>query len=534
MKKQYPLSVVSILTAVALLLGTQISRVISGDNIFDQLNKFKDVLSLSEKFYVDDVDTKKMVETAIAGMLQDLDPHSVYIPAKDIPRITEDFKGSFEGIGVEFEVRNDTLRVVSPVSGGPSEALGILSGDRIVRIDDSSAVGITQEEVPKKLRGPKGTKVKVSIHRLGEKGLLDFLIVRDKIPLHTVDVAMIVEPGVGYVSVNRFAQTTAAEFSEALVRLRAAGMRKLVLDLRNNGGGLLDQAFRMASELIPTGRKIVYTKGRRPEFNNDFVSQGGAFTDVSLIVLVNAGSASASEIVSGAVQDWDRGLVVGETTFGKGLVQQQYDLADRSAFRLTTARYYTPSGRLIQRPFGKNLDEYRHGAIDRDAEEGDNIDHTDESDSSRPVFTTAAGRTVYGGGGITPDYIVRQTRLSEMTARILGSGAFQEYVAGFLDARGKELRERHARAGPTGFLAAFEVDDAMFEAFLGIVKRKEVVLDEDQLANDGAYIRRRITAHIARALFGNEGWYTTMRPEDVQLLKALTLFPEADRIAGLR
>ena len=197
MKKQFPLSVVSILLAVALLLGTQIGSVFSGDNIFDQLNKFKDVLSLAEKFYVDDVDTRKMVESAITAMLQDLDPHSVYIPAKDIPKINEDFKGSFEGIGVEFEVRNDTLRVVTPVPGGPSEALGILSGDKIVKIDDSSAVGITQEEVPKKLRGPKGTRVKVSIYRTGEKNLIDFDIVRDKIPHYTVDVAFMVEPGIG-------------------------------------------------------------------------------------------------------------------------------------------------------------------------------------------------------------------------------------------------------------------------------------------------------------------------------------------------
>lgn len=533
MKKQFPLPIVSILIAVALLLGTQINSVFSGDNIFDQLNKFKDVLSLAEKFYVDDVDTKKMVESAIAGMLQDLDPHSVYIPAKDIPKITEDFKGSFEGIGVEFEVRNDTLRVVTPVPGGPSEALGILAGDKIVRIDDSSAIGITQEEVPKKLRGPKGTRVRVAIYRTGEKNLIDFDIVRDKIPLYTVDVAMMVEPEIGYVSVNRFAQTTATEFGEALRKLRAKGMKRLVLDLRNNGGGLLDQAFRMSNELIPAGKKIVYTKGRRPEFNNEFISEGGGFTDVSLIVLVNAGSASASEIVSGAIQDWDRGLVVGETTFGKGLVQQQYELPDKSAFRLTTARYYTPSGRLIQRPFGKNIDEYRHAAIDREEVEGENLEHNGEEDSTKPVFKTAGGRNVYGGGGITPDYIVKQGRLSELSSRILGAGVFQEYTAGFLDARGKELRATYD-AGPAGFVADFAVDDAMFAAFLGIVAKKEIAVDAEQLVKDGPYLRKRMKAHIARSLFGNEGWYGTMRSEDVQLGKALTLFPEADRIAGLR
>ncbi|HLF14476.1 MAG TPA: S41 family peptidase, partial [Bacteroidota bacterium] len=360
----------------------------------------------------------------------------------------------------------------------------------------------------------------------------DVDIVRDKIPLYTVDVAFMVEPEIGYVSVNRFAQTTASEFSEALQKLRSKGMKKLVLDLRNNGGGLLDQAFRISNELIPAGKKIVYTKGRRPEFNNDFISQGGGFADVSLIVLVNAGSASASEIVSGAIQDWDRGLIVGETTFGKGLVQQQYDLPDKSAFRLTTARYYTPSGRLIQRPFGKNIDEYRNAVLDRNEVEGVNIEHAEESDTSRPVFKTAGGRSVYGGGGITPDYIVKQGRLSELASRILGAGVFQEYTAGFLDARGKDLRRQYA-AGPAEFVEGFSVDDAMFADFKAIVSRKEIAMDADQLSKDEGYLRKRIKAHVGRSLFGNEGWYATMRSEDVQLGKALTLFPEADRIAGL-
>jgi carboxyl-terminal processing protease len=464
MKKQFPLPLVSILVAVALLIGTQVGNVYSGDNIFDQLNKFKDVLSLAEKFYVDTVDTKKMVESAISVMLQDLDPHSVYIPAKELPKITEEFKGSFEGIGVEFEVRNDTLRVVTPIPGGPSEALGILAGDRIVRIDDSSSVGITQENVPKKLRGPKGTHVKVTIFRIGEKNLIDFDIIRDKIPLNTVDVAMMVGPDIGYISVTRFAQPTTQEFIDGLSKLRAAGMKRLVLDLRNNGGGLLDQAFRIASELIPAGKKIVYTKGRRPEFNNEFISQGGGFTDVSLIVLVNVGSASASEIVSGAIQDLDRGLIVGETTFGKGLVQQQYDLPDRSAFRLTTARYYTPTGRLIQRPYGKNTDEYRHAALDRNEVEGENLEHQEEGDTSRPVFTTAGGRKVYGGGGITPDYIVKQGRLTESSAKMLGAAVFQEYNSAFMDAHGKDLRAKYGEDIP-GFVAGFTVDDAIYADF---------------------------------------------------------------------
>jgi len=422
---------------------------------------------------------------------------------------------------------------VTPVPGGPSEALGILSGDKIVRIDDSSAVGITTEEVPKKLRGRKGTKVKVSILRSGEKKLIDFNIVRDKIPLYAVDVSYMVQPGIGYVAINRFSATTAAEFAGALKKLRGEGMDRLILDLRNNGGGLLDQAFKVATELLPAGKKIVYTRGRRPEFNADYISEGGGQTDISLIVLVNAGSASASEIVSGAIQDWDRGLVVGETTFGKGLVQQQYELPDGSAFRLTTARYYTPSGRLIQRPYGKNKDEYRHAPLERNEEEGENIEHSEESDSARPVFTTAAGRNVYGGGGITPDYIVKQGRLSEIVARILGAGVFQEWSVGYFDREGKNLRVEYA-SGPRDFDDRFTVDDAMMEKFLGIVAEKEIEVDSADFSVDDGYVRKRMKAHVARFLFGNEGWYMTMKSEDVQLGKALSLFPEASRIAGLR
>ncbi|MBI3766059.1 MAG: S41 family peptidase, partial [Ignavibacteriales bacterium] len=354
MKKRFSLTTVGVLFLVALFLGMQFNSLISGDNIFLQLEKFKDVLSHAEKYYVDDVDTPKLVESAIVGMLNQLDPHSIYIPASQLPKINEDFQGSFEGIGVQYLVNNDTLLVDFPVPGGPSEALGIMAGDKILKINDTSAIGIKQEDVPKKLRGPKGTHVKVSILRTGEKNLIDFDIIRDKIPLYSIDVSMMLNNEVGYVSINRFSGTTHDEFVKAVQTLREKGMKRLILDLRGNPGGYLDQAFKMANELLPGGRKIVYTKGRRPEFNEEYTSTGdGKLTDVPLIVLVNVQAASASEIVSGAIQDWDRGLIVGETTFGKGLVQRQYDLSDKSAFRLTIARYYTPSGRLIQRPYGK-------------------------------------------------------------------------------------------------------------------------------------------------------------------------------------
>lgn len=533
MKKRFSIVTVGFLCVVALLLGTQVNDLISGDNIIEQLTKFKDVLSLAEKYYVDNVDTQKLVEAAINGMLSNLDPHSVYIPASQLTRVNEEFQGSFDGIGIEYDVINDTLLVVSPVPRGPSEALGILAGDKILRIDDSSAVGIKRDDVPKKLRGPKGTHVKVSILRRGEKGLIEFDITRDKIPLYSVDVSYMLNSEVGYISVNRFSATTRDEFVNALDSLKRQGMKRLVVDLRNNGGGYLDQAVKMVDELLPGKKKIVYTKSRRPEFEENYESTGeGRFTDLPLVVLVNAGSASASEIVSGAIQDWDRGLIVGETTFGKGLVQRQYDLPDKSAFRLTIARYYTPAGRLIQRPYGKDIDDYRRAAYDRQEEEGENVEHQEERDSTKPVFKTAAGRPVFGGGGITPDYIVKGERADSLFIQIMGRGVFREFALGFIDRQGKTLRQEYEK-NLGKFLADFTVTDEMMHDFLAVAKKKEMTLDPAGLAKDKDDIQMRIRMEIARELFGMEGWYSVYQTHDTQLQKALTLFPEAEKIAGL-
>jgi carboxyl-terminal processing protease len=532
MKKRFSTTTVSILFVLALLLGMQLNKLISGDSIFEQLTKFKEVLSYTEKFYVDEVDTPKLVESAINGLLSDLDPHSVYIPVSQISRVTEEFQGSFEGIGVEFEVLNDTLIVVAPIPGGPSEALGILSGDKIVKINDTSAIGIKREDVPKKLRGPKGTHVKVSIYRAGEKDILDFDITRDKIPLFSVDVSYMLTKEIGYISVNRYSATTHSEFVEALTKLQGLGAKKLVLDLRNNPGGYLDQAFKMANELLPGGKKIVYTKARRTEFNEEYMSTGdGKCTDIPLIILVNTGSASASEIVAGAVQDWDRGLIVGETTFGKGLVQRQFDLPDKSAFRLTIAKYYTPSGRLIQRPYGEDPTEYRRAAYDREEEEGENIQHQEEKDSTRSVYKTAAGRSVYGGGGITPDYIAKSDRASSFYVQLLSRGVFREYSIIYADKHDKELREKYGSL--ESFRLGFETDGRMIEEFDTLASKKNIVIDNAQQGKDMVFIKTRIKAEIARILWGSEGWYSVMRADDSVLQKALTLFPEAEKIAGL-
>ncbi len=531
MRKRFSLPTLVGLIAVSLLAGATLNHVFSGDNLLEQVRKITDVLSVTEKYYVEDVDTQKLTEAAINGMLGQLDPHSVYIPASQMQRVTEEFQGSFEGIGIEYQVLNDTLLVVSPIVGGPSEALGIQAGDKIVKINDSSAVGITQEGVQKKLRGPKGSKVRVAIVRAGISSLLDFDIIRDTVPIYTVDAAFMVDDQTGYVTVTRFGAKTHDEFLEAMSKLRAAGMKKLVLDLRGNAGGYLEQAFKMVDELMPQGRKIVFTKGRRPEANDEYISSGaGRFVDLTLVVLVNNGSASASEIVAGAVQDWDRGLIVGETTFGKGLVQRQFDLKDGSAFRLTTARYYTPSGRLIQRPYGADKMKYQLEAFERTETEGENITHSAEKDSSRPVFKTMGGRVVYGGGGITPDYIVKAERLNEYTVQLRSKLIFLQYAEKYLDQHGTEIKVKYAK-DPRSFVRNFEVNAAMLDDLLALAKEKKVEFNKDLYEKDLRFIKAFTKAYIARSLWGNEGSSRVMLMEDVQFKKAETLFPEAEKIS---
>jgi len=366
----------SLVLIVGFILGVLITPLISGDSIYDQFEKYKKVFGITVKNYVDEVDTQKINEAAIRGMLNELDPHSVYIDAKEMKDVEEDFQGSFEGIGVQFDIINDTINIISPISGGPSESVGIQSGDKIVTIDKEDAIGIERADVPKKLKGPKGTQVVLGIKREGSKDLIEFTIIRDKIPLYSVDASFMFDnTDIGFIKVNRFASNTYSELKEALSDLKTKGMKKLILDLRGNPGGFLQQAYYMANEFLNSGDTIVYTKGRRPEFDEYMIAKTtGDNVKLPLIVLVNQGSASASEIVSGSIQDLDRGLIVGTTTFGKGLVQRQYDIGDGTAFRLTISRYFTASGRSIQRPYKDKLD-YRKLAGRLELEEGANIEH---------------------------------------------------------------------------------------------------------------------------------------------------------------
>jgi carboxyl-terminal processing protease len=537
MKKRFSIPVIVIVIVAAFLGGMQVNTLISGDNIYDQLNKFKDVLSLTEKYYVDDVDTQKLTAAAINGMLSNLDPHSIYIPPDQLKRVTEDFRGKFEGIGIEFAIVNDTITVVQPIGGGPSAQLGIMANDKIVKIDGKSAIGFTNDQVMKNLKGPKGTKVSVTIIRPGEKEPLEFVIIRDVIPLYSVDEATMLNDEVGYISVSRFSETTSTEMVSALQKLKEQGMRKLVLDLRFNPGGYLDQAVKMADLFLDgdtkTGKRlVVYTKGRRSEFDEQYyATTNSEFEKTPLIILISNATASASEIVSGAVQDWDRGLIVGETSFGKGLVQRQFDLEDHSAFRLTIARYYTPSGRLIQRSYAEGAAEYQREAFTRKETEGNNLTHKEESDSTRPKYHTADGRTIYGGGGITPDYIIIPDSLTDFTIDASRRNLFYTFDAEYLDQHAQEIKEHYPDF--KAFNAKFTIDEPMLAEFISYIKSKGVGYKEKEFEKDKEFIKARLKAYIARNFWGNDGWYPIVLSVDNQLQKALSLFPEAEKIANL-
>ncbi len=536
--KRAPIFGIALLAiSVGLLGGILLQRSLTDVPVESDLAKFREVLQTVDGNYVEEVDDNELVEAAIAGMLDRLDPHSVYISAKEQKRVEEDFRGSFEGIGVEFDVVRDTVTIVAAISGGPSEQLGILSGDKIVKINGDNAVGLTREEVPTLLKGKKGSKVDVSIARPGFDDLLDFTITRDEIPLYTVDASFLNRDGTGYIKVNRFADPTYAEFMTHLQKLAQRGMTRLILDLRGNPGGYMDRAVRMADEFIAGNQKIVYTKSSRGGDEKTYTATTGqSFEETPLIVLVSPGSASASEIFAGAIQDLDRGLIVGETTFGKGLVQRQFSLPDGSAFRLTVARYYTPSGRLIQRPYNADdLQAYYSLAGRQDLEEGSNINHqSEEGDSTRPRFKTVAGRVVIGGGGITPDYIVRPDTLTRESGswEIITKNIVWEYVEEYMATEGTRLRAQYDGAFEV-FLDKFTITDAMFNRFLQLAETKDIEIDRQKIGRDRLLLANRIKARIARSIWSDAEFYRVALETDKQYKTALRLFDEAEKILAM-
>ena len=543
---------IGLIIAVGVLIGMYVQPLISGDNIYEQVRKFEYVLSTTTKNYVEKVDTQKLTEAAIKGLLDELDPHSVYISAEDQKRVEEDFRGSFEGIGVQFDIINDTIVIVSPIPGGPSEKLGIMAGDKIVEINDTNAVGIPRTDVPKKLRGPKGTIVKVKIFRPGTKDLLTFEIERDKIPLNTVDASFIISgTDIGVITVNRFAHTTYREMMDSLRVLKSKGMKKLIVDLRYNPGGLLSQAFQVADIFIHPGDTIVFTKGRRPSFDEVYIARNySEFNDIPLVVLINQGSASASEIVSGAIQDLDRGLIVGETSFGKGLVQRPYPLGDGSVFRLTIAKYYTPSGRCIQRPY-KDKDEYRHLVGRLELEEGSYIENAYEkikkqieaiNDTTKkkeeeitfeslPIYHTRKGRLVFGGGGITPDYIIKQDTITDTSVELRKKNMFLKFTNVYMADNGDDLRNKYHNNFDS-FLNDYTISNKMINEFKKMAEGEGVKWNEKDYKVDEQFIKNYIKAYIAQSIWNRSKFNQIFYMTDKQVLKAAELFPEAIKISS--
>ena len=525
-----------IILTLGIILGIQIQKAFPDDNLRQSIEKFNDVITLTERYYVEPIDSKTLVAAAINGMLNKLDPHSVYIPTEQTQSIEESFRGNYEGIGIEFQIVNDTLTVVSAVSGGPSEALGIMAGDQIIKIDGKTAVGITNNQVRAKLRGVAGSKVDVTILRLGAKDPINYTITCDKIPIYSVDTHFMIDDKTGYVIVSRFAEQTYDELTNALTDLKTKGMKQLILDLRGNPGGYLNQAVKIADLFIDGNKKIVYTKGRRNEFDEEYdASKNSAYENIPLIILVNRGSASASEIVSGAVQDWDRGLIVGETTFGKGLVQRQFSLPDNSAIRLTISRYYTPSGRLIQRNYKglKDKQEYYSEAGDTSEATGDNINHSAEKDTGRTVYHTSGGRVVYGEGGITPDYIIKSPDITNYTTNLLKDNVFYEFVLEYLKHNEAEIKNTYGK-DLKSFVKNYQLSESNVKEFIEFSKAKKIKFDEKELNTDKKYIVTRLKAQIARNFWKNEGWYMAMLTVDEQAEKALNLFTEARDLAKLK
>lgn len=464
-----------------------------------QLQKFVRAYRSIDRAYVDTVDMGRVTEGAIRGMLEQLDPHSAYVSKEEMEQVRASFEGSFSGIGIEFTIRRDTLCVVNVVAGGPAEQVGVRPEDRIVRIDSLSAIGLKQTEVPNYLRGKRGTKVQVEVVRRGVKHPLQFTIVRDEIPLHTIDAAYMASPRVGYIKVNRFGRTTMREFREAYARLDHP--QRLILDLRGNSGGLMEQAIEMAEFFLPKGALILTTEGRAVPTTTYTAAADGENLHGEVVVLIDGVSASASEIVAGALQDWDRATIIGQTSFGKGLVQRQLPLGDGSAMRITIARYHTPSGRVIQRPYeeGKRQEYYRQAGRSADSVA---VELTYQ--------TLKKGRTVYGRGGIRPDLLIEDdtTHFTDYYARLIRRGVVRECVATYIE------QERSTLAANYPSFELFESDyrvpQPLFEALQRLGEEQGVPFEEEQFRRSEPLIEVQLKALVAQRLFGTEGFYRVM------------------------
>lgn len=515
-------------------IGFQFQYLIPESTVQKDANKIRDILNYTTKYYVEKVDTTKLVNSAIDGMLDQLDPHTVYIPAAQQKIISEEFRGNFGGIGIEFQIISDTINVVATLKGGPSEELGILSGDRIVKINGKNCVGFSDKQVVNNLRGKEGSTVKITIYRPALHKLIHFTIKRVKIPLYSIDAFFMWDDSTGYISLTKFSETTTEEMKNALEKLSKRGMKRLILDLRNNPGGYLDQAVNVADFFINDHKLIVYIKGRIKEFDEKLYAQKSyPYEKLPLIILVNGATASASEIVSGAVQDWDRGLIVGETTFGKGLVQRPFVLPDNSVVRITIAKYYTPSGREIQRNYKKKRKDYFLEVELRKEKSGNNIYHKMDSVSTKKVYYTKDGRKVYGGGGITPDYFVPNRKVDNFSLKLFQKNIYYKFIRNYLDKYGQKIHEKYNN-NLNNFKKQFHFNKKTIKEFVEFASKDSVKLNKYEFKKDKTFILSRLKALIARVYWHQKGWYYILLEKDQQFEKAITLFPEAEKLSHLK
>jgi len=516
---------IPVLLAIALVTGIFIGNRLtrnSGNNLtaMSKVSKLDAIVDLIQNAYVDSISTDTLIEKTIPQLLKNLDPHTVYIPAKELTGVEEEMRGDFGGIGVQFSVQNDTVMVVDVVLGGPSSQVGIMPGDRIVTVNDTllAGKGLKNEKVLSKLRGQKGTKVNVGIKRKGKKDLIPFVITRGEIPIYSVDVSYMIDPTTGYMKVSRFGEKTYDEFMDGIKKLDKQGMKNVIIDLRGNPGGYLNAVIRMLNEFLDKGELIVYTQGYSQARKTYQADSRGTYRDKGIIVLIDDFSASASEIFAGAIQDNDRGWIIGRRSFGKGLVQEQIPFNDGSAVRLTVARYYTPSGRCIQKPYNKGNDEYYKDIMERaihgEFQKADSIHFSDTL-----KYHTLKGRVVYGGGGIMPDFFVPAdtSGYSNYYSKITQKGLIYQFALDYADSKRKELSKF---TSSTDFENYFQKTDVL-KLLVAFAEKKGLKSNSSDLKISSKIIDNQLKAYIARNIIGETGFYPIIKNIDKSLLEAI-------------
>ncbi len=526
-KRSVKVLLLAILLILALLVVTPLGRkmCVAGNNLYMKMNVLSDIISLVNENYAEVPDWDRIFDGVYKSLMDELDPHSIFIDKKELTNIEESFDGKFEGIGIEFDILDGYITVISPIADSPADKAGLQSGDKIIKIDGESAYKIERKDVPKKLRGPKGSKVDVTIRRDGAENF-EVTLIRDEIPLYSVSASFMLRDRIGYIFVNRFSSTTYEEVNDAFQKLKAQGMEKLLLDLRGNSGGILGQAVNIADMFIDGKEVIVSTKGRIPSANSIYYSgRIEGEEQHPMIIMINRGSASASEIVAGAIQDLDRGIIVGETSFGKGLVQRQYRLRDGSAIRVTIAKYYTPSGRLIQRPYenGDLMSYYEEFAV----ENRDSLLASQDSAKVRPEFKTKKGRTVLGGGGIAPDYHIDDEFDITESGRVILTAAKRP-----LFVFSSEYISDHENLGEDkdDFIQNFELSEKDFDGFIELVEDQGIEFKSEEVEKDKEYLKLRIKAEMAKELWGYDESYKVLRLGDDYIKQVIGYFDEAEKI----